>query len=114
MSEFFKDYEKFRVDGASVDFYKKQDKECLIIAFDTSKCVPPEPMVNALVALNLVTNNKTKIVMINHRYPVGLIPKIKDSFDITQSEMENGLVKVEFVLKQGASAVKFDTSDVAH
>ncbi len=50
--------------------------------FDTSRCGPPEPMVNAMAGLKLVTDSGKKLVMINHKRPMGLLNKIGENFDI--------------------------------
>lgn len=114
---YFQGWEEIKVEGSTVPFYKKQlDEDNIneLIGFDTTKCVPPEPMINALVALNLVKDKTTKVIMINHRYPVALIPKVGDSFEMKSEDLNGGAVKIEFILKDGIKAPKFDTTDVAH
>ncbi|WP_193431642.1 hypothetical protein [Campylobacter pinnipediorum] len=110
MMSFFNGWQEFATEGASVSFYKKDD----FIGFDSRKCMPPEPMVNAMVALNLVKDKNTKIIMINHKFPVGLIPKIEDKFDIEREDLENGEVKLIFTLKQNASLPNFETKQICH
>ncbi|QKF65065.1 hypothetical protein [Campylobacter corcagiensis] len=99
MKNHFDGWEKFSVDDATVDFYKK-DK---FIGFDSSKCVPPEPMVNAIIALKFLPDRARKVIMINHKFPIGLIKKIENSVNYEKTDLENGLVKLEFSLKDGMS-----------
>jgi len=66
--------------------------------FDSSLTAPPEPMTNALAGLNFLSGNK-KLVMINHKIPMGLFPKIEGHFDYEIEELEDGNVKVIFTKK---------------
>ncbi|MGP1484527.1 MAG: hypothetical protein ACTTJC_00245 [Campylobacter sp.] len=109
MSEFFKDAEKFQVDGASVPFYKFSQNGVKFVGLDTRVCPPPEPMINALVAIKFATED-TKIVMINHKFPAGLIPKLQAQFDIERQDLQGGAVKMTFSLKQNADIKSIDTT----
>ena len=109
MSEFFKNAEQFNVEGATVPFYKFSENGVNFIGFDSRPCVPPEPMINALLAIKFADKD-TKIVMVNHKFPAGLIPKIEKSFDVEREDLEGGAVKMTFSLKEGASIENIDTS----
>ncbi|CAD7287240.1 hypothetical protein [Campylobacter suis] len=111
---FFDGFTEFDADGATVKFYKKIDQDITIIGFDSRSCVPPEPMVNAMVALNFVKDKHTKVVMINHKFPAGLIPKIKSNFNIERENLDAEQVKLTFSLKDGAGIKEFDTKQVCH
>lgn len=91
------------VENATVPFYEYFEGDIRVIEFDSSQCVPPEPMVNAMSALELLKDSNTKIVMINHRSPVGLFPKIGENFGIDEQELEDGRVKIVFTYKEGMS-----------
>lgn len=108
MKNYFEGWEQFELDGATVSFYKKSENGTIFIGFDSSSCTPPGPMVNASVALNLVKDKNTKVVMINHKFPVGLIPKIEDMFDYTNENLEDGKVKLVFSLKDEAKYERID------
>lgn len=101
MSEIAK--QEFFQDGATVPFFKYKIGETEYIEFDTSRCGPPEPMVNAMTALGLLKNANTKVVMINHKKPGGLLDKIGENFDIQVSNRSDGLVEIVFSYKAGAS-----------
>lgn len=107
----FKDFKIINVEGASVEMYEKIEGDSRIIGFDSRACTPPLPMVNAMLALNLINNKNDKVVMINHRFPVGLIPKIEPFFEYSQSEFEGG-VRLEFTPKQGVEIEKFKASQM--
>ncbi len=94
--------EEFAPEGATVPFFKYTLDEGQIIEFDTSKCGPPEPMVNAMIGLKMVDEN-TKLLMINHKSPGGLINKISDNYDIESIDMADGGVQLLFSHKTGES-----------
>jgi len=100
MSELIK--ETLEVDGATVPFYTYKIGETQFVEFDTSKCGPPEPMVNAMAGLKLVNEN-TKLAMINHKKPGGLLSKIGENYDIENEKLEDGRVKLIFSYKSGES-----------
>ena len=100
---------EIQVEGATVPFYEVTTDEGRVIEFDTSRCGPPEPMVNAMAALKLIDPN-TKVVMINHKTPMGLLNKIEENYNIEKEEIDGGLVKLTFSYKEGASE-KADLSD---
>jgi hypothetical protein len=100
MSELVK--EALAVDGATVSFYTYKMGETQFVEFDTSKCGPPEPMVNAMAGLKLVNEN-TKLAMINHKKPGGLLSKIGENYEIENEKLEDGRVKLIFSYKSGES-----------
>jgi len=94
--------EEFAPEGATVPFFKYSIGEDQFIEFDTSKCGPPEPMVNAMIGLKMVDVN-TKLLMINHKSPGGLLSKIGDNYDIDNVDMPDGSVQLLFTYKSGES-----------
>ena len=101
MSEIKKD--PIEVTGATVPFFTYQEGEIQVFEFDTSKCGPPDPMVNAMSGLALIDGAGKRLDMINHKKPMGLLNKIGENFNITDEEIEGGLVKISFSYKSGAS-----------
>ena len=102
--------EKIEVEGATVDFYKLAKDGESTYYFDTSKTGPPHPMVNAMSGLKLIKNTNDKLVMINHKAPAGLFPKIEDEYSYVVEELEDGRFKMTFSRKTDASATT-DYSD---
>ncbi|MBU1667162.1 hypothetical protein KKC13_02015 [bacterium] len=99
----FSEKKTIEVMGATVPFFTYTIKETQYFEFDTSKCGPPEPMVNAMAGLKLVTDAHKKLVMINHKTPGGLLDKIGENFNISNEKMEDGRVKLTFSHKSGES-----------
>jgi len=90
-------------EGANVPFFTYELGEDQIFEFDTSKCGPPDPMVNAMAGLKLLDAPNKKVVMINHKSPGGLIAKIGENYDITEEKLDDGRVKLVFSYKSGES-----------
>jgi hypothetical protein len=101
MSELKK--EPIEVEGATVPFFSYTLGEDQVFEFDTSKCGPPDPMVNAMAGLKKIDGPNKKLVMINHKKPMGLLDKIGENYDIAAEEMEDGRVKLIFSYKTGES-----------
>jgi hypothetical protein len=101
MSELKK--EPIEVEGATVPFFTYTLGEDQVFEFDTSKCGPPDPMVNAMAGLKKIDGPNKKLVMINHKKPMGLLDKIGENYDIVAEEMEDGRAKLVFSYKTGES-----------
>jgi len=93
MSEIIK--EKINVDGSTVDFYKYIQDGLTTYEIDTSKCGPPEPMVNAMCGLKLLDQD-SQLIMINHKAPGGLFPKVEQEFSYEIIETQNAFTKIVF------------------
>ena len=92
------DAKKVEIEGSTVDFYKFIKDGITNYYFDTSKCGPPEPMVNAMLGLQLLDAN-SKLIMINHKPPMGLFPKIQQNYNYLIEEIEDGMHSVTFTSK---------------
>jgi len=101
MSELKK--EEIEVMGATVPFFTYIIGETQYYEFDTSKCGPPDPMVNAMAGLKLIDNSNKELVMINHKFPGGLMGKIGENYDHRREDMSDGRVKIIFSYKVGES-----------
>ncbi len=95
--------EPIEVTGATVPFFTYNDGEAQVFEFDTSKCGPPDPMVNAMAGLALLDSADKKLVMINHKSPGGLLAKIGENYNIDEEALDGGLVKLTFSYKEGES-----------
>jgi hypothetical protein len=93
---------ELQVEGATVPFFEYKGEEGRVIEFDTSECGPPEPMVNAMTALKFIDKD-TKVIMINHKTPMGLLDKIGESYDIEKEDIDGGKVRLTFTYREGAS-----------
>ena len=90
------DAKQIEVAGATVDFFELAKDGVSTYYFDSSKCGPPDPMVNAMSGLALIKGNNNKLVMINHKAPGGLFAKLGDDISNTIEDAEGGLVKITF------------------
>ena len=96
------------LEGATVPFYEYEIDGVRYYQFDTSKTTHPEPMINAMTGLKNLKDGE-KLVMINHKKPMGLFPKIENDFDYEVAELENGLFKIIFSKKaDAANSTDFD------
>jgi len=103
MSNIPSEAKKIEVNGATVDFFELAKDGVSTYYFDSSKCGPPDPMVNAMAGLKLLDAPNKKVVMINHKSPGGLIAKIGENYDIDEQKLEDGRVKLTFSYKSGES-----------
>lgn len=101
---------KIKVEGSTVDFYELKNGNSMAYFFDTSLCPVPEPMINAMVGLKLINENN-KLVMINHKPPIALFPRIQQNYNYEIEELEDGRYKIEFTYKSGTkNKVNFDNN----
>ena len=94
---------ELEVMGATVPFYTYTIEDTQYFEFDTSKCGPPDPMVNAMAGLKLIDDANKKLVMINHKFPGGLIGKIGENYTNEKEDMADGNVKIIFSYIAGES-----------
>lgn len=97
------DAKEIKVEGQTVPFYEYKINDTTYIEFDTSRCGPPEPMVNAMLAVGLIKDKNTKVIMVNHKSPAGLLPKINANYNIEEGTTEDGKAKLIFSYKEGMS-----------
>ena len=90
------------LDGATVVFYEYETDGVKHYQFDTSKTGHPEPMVNAMTGLQHLKDGE-KLVMINHKPPMGLFPKIEADFDYEVQTINENLHKIIFTKKANAA-----------
>lgn len=113
MSVIPQDAQKIEVVGATVDFFKLSKDTQSTYYFDTSKCGPPDPMVNAVCGLKLIKGTKDKLVMINHKAPGGLFAKLQDDVSYEMQNLDNGLVQITFT-SNDASSSSTDLQNIKH
>ncbi len=101
MSEITK--EAIEIMGATVPFFTYTEGEDQVFEFDTSKCGPPDPMVNAMAGLKHIDGPNKKLVMINHKSPGGLIAKIGENYNVDEQKLDDGRVKLIFSYKDAES-----------
>jgi len=97
------DARKIEISGATVPFFLYKEGEDTVYLFDTSDTEPPVPMINAMAGLKLIDSPDVKLVMINHKPPMGLFDKIGENYKITKQNLSDGNVKVIFEYLEGES-----------
>lgn len=105
---------KIEVAGATVDFFKLEKDGQSTYYFDTSKCGPPDPMVNAMCGLKLIKGTDSKLVMINHKTPGGLFGRLEDDISHEIEALENGLFKVTFTSNNASASNTDFNQDTCH
>jgi len=108
-----KDTIQVDVMGSTVPFYKYEEDGVVIYQFDSSKAGHPEPMINAMSGLQIISRNE-KLLMINSKAPMGLFPKIEEDFNFEVQDLEDGRVKVTFTKKdEGDTTTNFTDTGCA-
>lgn len=103
--------EQIEVTGATEPFYTYEENGITYYEFDTSLCTPPAPMVNAMCGLKLIDSMDKKLVMINHKKPMGLLPKIEADFTWTDEELGEEKVKLVFSKRgEGEGGTDFEST----
>ena len=103
--------EQIEVTGATEPFFTYEIDGITYYEFDSSLCTPPGPMVNAMSGLQLIDSPNKKLVMINMKKPMGLLPKIENDFSWEVEDLEDGKVKLTFSLKhEGKTSTDFEST----
>ncbi len=100
---------KIHIDGSTVDFFEFVKDELQYYYFDCSLCTPPDPMVNAMLGLELLDKEDKRLIMINHSIPNALFMRVNSNFEYEVEQLEEN-VKIEFKYKNGTT-LKTDFSD---
>jgi len=108
------DAQKIEVTGATVDFFELAKDGEFTYFFDSSKCGPPDPMVNAMSGLKLIKGTSNKLVMINHKTPGGLFAKLGDDISHEAVEVDGGFVKITFSSNLASSSNTDLDQDTCH
>ncbi|MDC0933799.1 hypothetical protein OAR97_08105 [Arcobacteraceae bacterium] len=101
--------EQIEIEGATVPFFKYIENGVTFLQFDSSKSRHPEPMVNAMIGLEVIQNDE-KLVLINSKPPMGLFPKIENDFTFEFDELEDENTRVVFA-KRAKGVAKTDFKD---
>ncbi len=103
--------EQIEVTGATEPFFTYEVDGVRYYEFDSSLCTPPGPMVNAMSGLKLIDSPNKKLVMINMKKPMGLLPKVENDFSWEEEDLPDGKVKLTFSLKHtDATSTDFEST----
>ena len=98
MNKIADDMTKIEVPGSSVEFFTFKKNDLIYYFFDTSLSTPPDPMVNAMLGLQLLDNEDKRLIMINHSIPNALFARINLNYDYDVESFEDN-IKIEFKYK---------------
>jgi hypothetical protein len=88
--------ELIKIPKATLDFYKYYKDGIVYYEFDATECSPPEPMVNTIVALNILKNENERVVGIYFHEPFPLYERISSDYMYESQELSNGDFRVVF------------------
>lgn len=91
--------EKVVIPRATLDIYKYEEDGLTCYEFDATLCQPPEPLVNAMVCLSLLENEKERVIGIFFHEPSVLYDKISSNFSYVATELESGDFRIVFKKK---------------
>lgn len=93
--------EQIRIDGGSLPFWRYATAGREVLAFDSTDCVCPVPMVNAMAGLERIARSGELLVMINGFEPQGLYERIRDHFTWRVETLSDQRVMVVFEAIEG-------------
>lgn len=96
------DRKEIKVEGSTVDFYEFNENDLTYYYFDTSLTTPPDPMVNAMLGLELLDSKNKRLIMINHSVPNALFMRVTENFEYEVESLDDN-IKIEFKYKEGSS-----------
>lgn len=97
-----KNAEKIEVEGSTVNFFKFLQNDLIYYYFDSSLSSPPDPMVNAMLGLELISNENERLIMINHSIPNALFVRTTENFEYEVEQLKDN-VKIQFKYKTGTN-----------
>ena len=90
--------ELIEVPMATLKFYKYEEDGLTYYEFNATECSPPEPMVNAMHGLKLLSSQSDRLVGIFFHEPTPLYNKISAQVSHEATELESGDFKIVFKL----------------
>lgn len=90
--------ELIKVPLATLDFYKYENDGLTYYEFNATECSPPEPMINAINGLKMLTNKNERLVGLFFHEPFPLFDKIPSTFSYESTELKSGDFEIVFRL----------------
>lgn len=85
---------------ATLDFYKYEEDGLTYYEYDATGCQPPEPMVNTMVGLSLLKNEKDRLVGIFFHEPFPLYDRLPLNVGHEARQLPNGNFRITFKLEE--------------
>jgi len=87
---------KIEVSRATLPFFKYEEDGLTYYEFNATECQPPEPMVNTMVAMNLLKSSNDRVVGIYFHEPFPLYERLGSAIKRESTELDNGDFRVVF------------------
>jgi len=91
--------ELVKIPRTTLDFYRYEKDGLIFYEFDATKSLAPEPMMNAMVGLEMIKNKNERLVGIFFHQPMPLLQRIEAYFSYEAKELENGDFSIVFQRK---------------
>jgi len=88
--------EKVDIPLTTLDFFRYEEEGFIVYEFDARECTPPEPMVNTINALKLITADNIKVIGTYFHEPFPLYERISTEFSHIAKELPSGDFQVTF------------------
>ena len=79
-----------KIPRATLDFYKYEKDGLTFYEFDATQSSAPEPMINAMVGLEMIKNKNDRLKGIFFHEPMPLLQRVSPYFDYEATELQNG------------------------
>lgn len=88
--------EKVEIPRTTLDIFKYEQDGITYYEFNATECQPPEPMVNAMLCLAMLKDDKQRLVATFFHEPTPLYNKISSNYSYEATELESGDFKILF------------------
>ena len=92
--------ELVKLPRATLDFYKYDEDGLTYYEYDATGCQPPEPMVNTMVGLSLLTSKNDRLVGIFFHEPFPLYDRLPLNISHEAKQLESGDFRITFKLEE--------------
>ena len=91
--------ELIEVPRATLDFYKYEKDGLIFYEFDATHSSAPEPMMNAMLGLEMIKNENERLIGFFFHQPMPLLQRVEAYFSYKATELENGDFSIVFQRK---------------
>ena len=88
--------ELVKIPRTTLDFYRYEEDGLIFYEFDATQSCAPEPMVNAMVALEMIKDENQRLVGTFFHEPMPLLSRISSVFSYESTELANGDFRIVF------------------
>ena len=91
--------ELVKIPRATLDFYRYEKDGLVFYEFDATQSSAPEPMMNAMLGLEMIKNENERLVGFFFHQPMPLLQRIEPFFTYDVTELDNGDFRLVFKRK---------------